>query len=92
MATGPVARRSGGQTQGAVRKNIVQPGIKECDRLLAFVDLPNANVGFEVGYGLGLGKAVAAGSRSAQPRPLVEPAATAWVPLPVAGNAGRNPC
>jgi hypothetical protein len=48
-----------GLTQGAIWKTIVQPAIVECDRLLAFVDLPNANVGFEVGYGLGLGKAVA---------------------------------
>ena len=31
----------------------------DCDGLLAFVDLPNANVGFEVGYGLGLHRAVA---------------------------------
>jgi hypothetical protein len=48
-----------GRTQGAIWKNIVQPEISRCDRLLAFVDLPNANVGFEVGYGLGLGKMVA---------------------------------
>ena len=49
----------GGLTQGAIWKNIVQPKITQCDRLLAFVDLPNANVGFEVGYGLGLRKMVA---------------------------------
>jgi tetratricopeptide (TPR) repeat protein len=48
-----------GLTQGAIWKNVVQPEISQCDRLLAFVDLPNANVGFEVGYGLGLGKMVA---------------------------------
>jgi tetratricopeptide (TPR) repeat protein len=48
-----------GLTQGAIWKTIVQREITECERLLAFVDLPNANVGFEVGYGLGLGKAVA---------------------------------
>ena len=44
--------------QGAIWKTVVQTGIQQADRLLAFVDLPNANVGFEVGYGLGLGKAV----------------------------------
>ncbi len=48
-----------GLTQGAIWKTVVQPEISQCDRLLAFVDLPNANVGFEVGYGLGLGKMVA---------------------------------
>ncbi len=47
-----------GLKQGAIWKSRVEPGIRNCDRLLAFVDLPNANVGFEVGYGLGLGKAV----------------------------------
>src|SRR5262245_12655838 len=47
-----------GLTQGSIWKTIVQPEIRTCDRLLAFVDLPNANVGFEVGYGLGLGKGV----------------------------------
>ena len=46
-------------TQGAIWKTIVEPEIRMCDRLMAFVDLPNANVGFEVGYGLGLGKPVA---------------------------------
>ena len=50
-------------------KTIVEPEIRMCDRLMAFVDLPNANVGFEVGYGLGLGKPVAlvASSRASRP-------------------------
>jgi tetratricopeptide (TPR) repeat protein len=63
-----------GATQGAIWKTIVQSGIGRCDRLLAFVDLPNANVGFEVGYGLGLGKAVALAR--------VQPTLPAWLGQP----------
>lgn len=48
-----------GRKQGNIWAHKVRPGIGESDRLVAFVDLPNANVGFEVGYALGLGKAVA---------------------------------
>ena len=49
----------GDKSQGAIWKDIVHPGIRWCDRLLAFVDLPNANVGFELGYALGLEKQAA---------------------------------
>jgi hypothetical protein len=44
----------GDKSQGAIWKDIVHPRIGECDRLLAFVELPNANVSFELGYALGL--------------------------------------
>src|SRR4030095_10431623 len=41
-----------GRSQGATWKDIVEPRIGWCDRLLAFADLPNANVAFELGYSL----------------------------------------
>ena len=47
------------RAQGAIWRDIVEPGIDRCERLAAYVDLPNANVGFEVGYALGRRKAVA---------------------------------
>ena len=50
-----------GRSQGDIWRDIVQPGIEECDRFLAFLDLPNINVGFEIGYALGKGKQVAVG-------------------------------
>lgn len=46
-------------TQGEIWEQIVKPGIQSCDRLIAFLDSPNANVGFEIGYALGMGKEVA---------------------------------
>jgi hypothetical protein len=49
----------GDNRQGAIWKDIVHPSIGWCDRLLAFVDLPNANVGFELGYAFGLEKQTA---------------------------------
>ena len=48
-----------GRSQGATWKDIVEPRIGWCDRLLAFADLPNANVGFELGYALARGKQAA---------------------------------
>src|SRR5262245_5866401 len=47
------------QSQGTIWKSCVRRGIDDADRVLAFVDLPNANVGFEIGYALGRGKNVA---------------------------------
>lgn len=47
-----------GRSLGDIWLHIVKPGIEECNRLLAFVDLPNANVGFEIGYALGKGKPI----------------------------------
>ena len=38
-----------GRSQGAIWNDVVKPGIVACDGLLAYGDLPNANVGFEVG-------------------------------------------
>jgi tetratricopeptide (TPR) repeat protein len=49
----------GDMSQGAIWKDIVHPRIASCDRFLAFVDLPNANVAFELGYALGSKKEVA---------------------------------
>lgn len=44
---------------GHLWQDVVEPGIRGADRCLAFVDKPNANVGFEIGYALGLGRPVA---------------------------------
>ncbi len=48
-----------GPFQGAIWQDAVKPYIDSCDNFLAFIDLPNANVGFEIGYALGKGKKVA---------------------------------
>lgn len=48
-----------GKSQGEIWSDIVQRDIEKCERLLAFLDLPNANVGYEIGYALGKGKRVA---------------------------------
>jgi len=49
---------SGPQIPGGLWEQIVKPGIDQCDRFLAFADLPNANVGFEIGYAMGKKKEV----------------------------------
>ncbi len=38
---------------GQIWKDIVEPGISNADFVLALVDTPNANVGFEIGYAYG---------------------------------------
>lgn len=48
----------GPQPPGGLWEQIVRSGIDDCDRFLAFADLPNANVGFEIGYALGRKKEV----------------------------------
>lgn len=48
----------GPQPPGGLWDQIVRSGIDNCERFLAFADLPNANVGFEIGYALGRGKEV----------------------------------
>ena len=48
-----------GRSQGDLWKHVVAPGIHAAHRVVAYVDLPNANVGFEIGYALGQGKLVA---------------------------------
>ena len=50
---------SGDLNQGGMFKTHVGPGIDNADRAVVVVDLPNANVGFELGYALGKGKTVA---------------------------------
>ena len=60
--------------QGEVWRQVVEPGIVRAHRVLALVDVPNANVAFEVGYALGLGRAVSlAHCSAAVPRWLDEP-------------------
>jgi hypothetical protein len=51
-----------GMAQGEIWRNIVKPQLDMAWRVIAFVDLPNANVGFEVGYALGQRKPVALAS------------------------------
>ncbi len=48
-----------GKTQGEIFADIVQKNIDANDAALAICDLPNANVGFEIGYALGRGKELA---------------------------------
>ena len=49
-----VARAAGGD----LLRSTVMPSIVDSNRLIAFLDKPNANVCFEIGLGLGLGKPV----------------------------------
>jgi len=44
--------------QGQIWMDIVKAGILWADRVIGFLDKPNANVGFELGYALGLGKRI----------------------------------
>lgn len=44
---------------GTILEDLVLPGIGRADRVLAWVDRPNANVGFEIGLAVGLGKPLA---------------------------------
>jgi hypothetical protein len=44
--------------QGTIWNSLVKREIDQCDKFIAFVDLPNANVGFEIGYACGMGKPV----------------------------------
>jgi tetratricopeptide (TPR) repeat protein len=45
---------TGDLSQGEIWRDIVQPGLARAARVIAYMDEPNANVGFEVGYALGL--------------------------------------
>ncbi|HXU82058.1 MAG TPA: hypothetical protein VN914_11715, partial [Polyangia bacterium] len=47
-----------GREQGLIWTR-VRARIEQAERLMAFIDLPNANVGFEIGYAFGKEKAVA---------------------------------
>ena len=42
-----------GRSQGEIWRNMVRPKLDAASRFVAYVDLPNANVGFEIGYALG---------------------------------------
>ena len=53
--------------QGEIWSNIVQPKLEEAVHVIAYVDMPNANVGYEIGYALGRGNR----------NPEVEPAVVA---------------
>jgi len=50
--------RSGAQPKGRSGRTSSSRAFRDGDRLVAFVDLANANVAFEVGYALGHGKLV----------------------------------
>ena len=41
--------------QGTIWSSLVKAQIDQADKFIAFVDLPNANVGFEIGYACGRG-------------------------------------
>lgn len=53
---------------GEILRDRVLPGIVKADRVLVIADTPNANVGFEAGLALGLGRQVAFMVQR-QPRP-----------------------
>ena len=44
-----------GRGQGEIWSDIVRPKLHEAAQVIAYVDKPNANVGFEIGYALGCG-------------------------------------
>lgn len=46
------------QAQGHVHDDVVLPGIEAAQQVVALVDKPNVNVGFEIGYALGRRKRV----------------------------------
>ncbi|MCA8950631.1 MAG: SUMF1/EgtB/PvdO family nonheme iron enzyme [Planctomycetes bacterium] len=46
-------------SQGQVFRDVVQTPLADAEAAIALVDEPNANVGFELGYAVGLGKRVA---------------------------------
>lgn len=48
-----------GMSQGQIWLSIVKPQLDQATRIIGFMDLPNANVGFELGYAVGMGKKVA---------------------------------
>jgi hypothetical protein len=59
-----------GRSQGEIWRDIVRPRIDNADRVIAYVDLPNANVGFEIGYALGaIGQKEVALARVREKRP-----------------------
>ena len=78
---------SGGRTQGQIFDDAVRRELMRASHVLAFVDLPNANVGFEIGYALGLGKAVALARVAARLPPwLAEPPLAGYL-APAVRNA-----
>jgi Flp pilus assembly protein TadD len=42
-----------GRHNGEIWRNLLRPSLLEATRIIAYLDLPNANVGFEIGYALG---------------------------------------
>jgi hypothetical protein len=54
-----IYRGSADLTQGEIWSDLVVPVLNSADRLLAYVDRPNVNVGFQIGYALGREKQVA---------------------------------
>lgn len=53
--------------QGTIGSSLVKAQIDATDKFIAFVDLPNANVGFEIGYACGVGKPVGVYRLAASP-------------------------
>ncbi len=50
-----------GAAEGQIAFDLVERGIQDAERVIALVDLPNANVGWEIGLALGWGKRTALG-------------------------------
>ncbi|MGR9087032.1 MAG: tetratricopeptide repeat protein [Gammaproteobacteria bacterium] len=67
---------SEGMTQGEIWRDIVKPQLQSASRFVAYVDLPNANVGYEIGYAWGMDE----GRRVALAR--VSPKVPDWLKQP----------
>ncbi|MEM7058090.1 MAG: serine protease [Pseudomonadota bacterium] len=55
----------GAAEQGHLLENILNPEISNANYVIAFMDTPNANVGYELGYALGTSRRVALATASA---------------------------
>jgi hypothetical protein len=62
----------GAVSQGRVFQEAVAKPIRDADVVVACVDLPNCNVGFEIGYALGNGKPVALACARAEKTPWLD--------------------
>ena len=57
---------SGAASQGRLLEDVVGPAIESSGYVISFMDTPNANVGFELGFALGNGRHVALVCASAE--------------------------
>jgi hypothetical protein len=70
------ANRPEGRSQGEIWRDLVRKDLESALQFIAYVDLPNANVGFEIGYALGHGQ------RKQAALVRVSPTLHHWLELP----------